>query len=92
VTTRTMPKPKVGQPLRQPRRLQPVERALMLIALDLDPRLTYTDHELQSAWRRRKIQVHSDTDGRTLVDAAINTAYVTLISQAATPRPLEVRL
>jgi len=64
----------------------------MLIALDLDPRFTYTDHELQSAWRRRKVQVHSDTGGKTLGDAAINAAYVTLIGQAAIPRPLEVRL
>lgn len=92
MTTRTLPNPEVGHQRRQPHRLAPVERALMLIALDLDPRLTYTDHELQTAWRRRKVQVHSDTEGRTLVDAAINTTYVTLISQAATPRPFEVRL
>lgn len=92
MTPRTLPKPKVGPPLRRPRRLPPVERAVMLMALDLDPRFTYTDHELQSAWRRRKVQVHSDTDEKTLVDAALNTAYVTLINQAATPRPLEVRL
>ena len=91
MTTRTLPKPTVGPQLRQPHRLQPIERALTLIALDLDPRFTYTDHELQSAWRRRKIQAQSDT-GTTLMDAAINTAYVTLIGQAATPRPLEVRL
>jgi len=64
----------------------------MLIALDLDPRFTYTDHELQSAWRRRKTLMHPDSGGQTVVDAALNTAYVTLIGQAATPRPLEVRL
>ena len=75
-----------------PHRLGPIERALLLIALDLDPELTYTDHELQSAWRRRKAQVHADTGERTPVDAAINAAYVTLIAQAPVPRPLEVRL
>jgi hypothetical protein len=64
----------------------------MLIALGLDPRFTYTDHELQTAWRRRRTQVHPDTDGDTMVDAAINTAYVTLIGQAPVPRPLDVRL
>jgi hypothetical protein len=89
-----LPKPIHGQQQqgRGPYRLEPVERALMLIALDLDPRFTYTDHELQSAWRRRKVQVHSDIGGKTLVDVALNAAYVTLIGQAATPRPLEVRL
>jgi hypothetical protein len=90
---RALPKAKHDQLHgRPPHRLQPIERALMLIALDLDPRFTYTDHELQSAWRRRKVQVHSDTGGKTLVDAAINTAYVTLIGQAPIPRPMEVRL
>ena len=64
----------------------------MLIALDLDPRFTYTNHELQSAWRRRKMEVRPDTGGKTVVDAAINAAYVTLIAQAETPRPLELRL
>jgi hypothetical protein len=64
----------------------------MLITLGLDPRLTYTDHELQTAWRRRKTQVQPDTGGHTMVDAAINAAYVTLIGQAGVPRPLSVRL
>ena len=64
----------------------------MLMALGLDPRFMYTDHELHSAWRRRRTQVHPDADDDTMVDAAINTAYVTLIGQAPVPRPLEVRL
>jgi hypothetical protein len=75
-----------------PHRLGVIERAVLLLALELDPELTYTDHELQSAWRRRKAQVQADTGGRTPVDAAINAAYVTLIAQAPVPRPLEVRL
>jgi hypothetical protein len=72
--------------------LSPVERALMLIALGLDPRFTYTDHELQSAWRRRRTQVQPDTGGHGIADSALNAAYVTLIGQAEVPRPVEVRL
>ncbi|MGH9018134.1 MAG: hypothetical protein ACRDY1_10350 [Acidimicrobiales bacterium] len=74
------------------RPLSPVERALMLIALDLDPRFTYTDHELQTAWRRRRSHVGPDSAGHTTVEAAINTAYVRLIGQAGIPRPMNVRL
>jgi len=74
-----------------PRRLGPIERALMLIALDLDPRYLYTDHELQIAWRRRRAQVRPQTSGDTML-SAINAAYVKLIGQAPTPRPTNVRL
>jgi hypothetical protein len=63
----------------------------MLIALDLDPRFTYTDLELQKAWRRRKAQVSSETRGHGTVEV-INAAYVALIGQAPVPRPMEVRL
>jgi hypothetical protein len=73
------------------RQVPPVERSSMLIALDLDPRFTYTDHELQSAWRRRKAHVSSETRGSGTVEV-INAAYVTLVAQAPVPRPLEVRL
>ncbi len=73
------------------RRVPSVERSSMLMALDLNPRFTYTDHELQRAWRRRKAQVSSETGGSDPV-AAVNAAYVTLIAQAPVPRPLEVRL
>jgi hypothetical protein len=71
--------------------MQPPERALMLRTLDLDPRLIYTDHELQSAWRRRKAELHvaACPDGAV---ASINAAYVALIAQAEIPRPVEVRL
>ena len=70
-----------------------VERALLLIALNLDPQFTYTDHELQNAWRRRKSHVNSELGGEKAVTvAAINAAYVTLIGQAEIPRPVEVRL
>jgi hypothetical protein len=63
----------------------------MLETLNLDPRLTYTDHELQSAWRRRQAQVHADRSRDTMV-ANLNAAYMTLIGQAEIPRPAEVRL
>ncbi len=73
--------------------LDEVERALLLIALNLDPQFTYTDHELQNAWRRRKSHVSAETGGeKTMTVAAINAAYVTLIGQAEIPRPVEVRL
>jgi hypothetical protein len=71
--------------------LSPQERSTMLMALELDPRLTYTDHELQSAWRRRKAQASSEANRSDIV-ALINDAYVNLIRQAPVPRPLEVRL
>jgi hypothetical protein len=73
-------------------KLPPVERAVMLMALGLDPRFTYTDHELQSAWRRRRMRTHGDIDRSGVTNAAINAAYVALIKQAQTPRPFEVRL
>ena len=61
--------------------------------LNLDPQFTYTDHELQSAWRRRKSHVNSDTGGeKTMTVVAINAAYATLIGQAAIPCPVDVRL
>jgi hypothetical protein len=72
-------------------RLAPQERSSMLTVLELDPRFTYTDHELQSAWRRRKAQVRSETNPSATV-TLINAAYVNLIRQAPVPRPLEVRL
>ena len=71
--------------------LPPVERAVMLMALGLDPRFTYTDHELQSAWRRRRMHVRTGVGGG-VTNAAVNAAYVTLIKQAPVPRPAEVRL
>jgi hypothetical protein len=61
---------------------EPVERALMLIALGLDPRFTYTNYELQNAWRRRIAQVHPDASGNGVTAAAINASYLTLIQQA----------
>jgi hypothetical protein len=69
-----------------------VERAVMLMALGLDPRFTYTDHELQSAWRRRRMGSHGENDRNDVTNAAVNAAYVALIKQAQIPRPVEVRL
>ena len=73
-------------------KLPPVERAVMLMALGLDPRFTYTDHELQSAWRRQRMHAPVDVDRNGVTKAAINAAYVALINQAQMPRPVEVRL
>ena len=61
---------------------EPVERALMLIALGLDPRFTYTNYELQNAWRRRIAQIHPDASGNGVTAAAVNASYLTLIQQA----------
>ncbi|HTT85771.1 MAG TPA: hypothetical protein VMF60_00260 [Acidimicrobiales bacterium] len=69
-----------------------MERAVMLMALGLDPRFTYTDHELQCAWRRRRMGVRNGAAGSGVTNAAVNAAYVALINQAAVPRPMEVRL
>ncbi|MGH9018009.1 MAG: J domain-containing protein [Acidimicrobiales bacterium] len=66
-----MPTRRLGQ--------EPVERALMLIALGLDPRFTYCNHELQTAWRRRISRVHPDKSGNGVTAAAINAAYLTLL-------------
>jgi hypothetical protein len=77
----------------QQRTLPAVDRAVMLMALGLDPRFTYTDHELQSAWRRRRLRSGaSPASNGGVATAAINAAYVALINQAQIPRPVEVRL
>ncbi len=72
--------------------LQPMDRVLMLMALGLDPRLTYTDREIQAAWRRRIAQVHPDCGGNPVVAAAVNASYISLISQLEIPRPVDFRL
>jgi len=79
-----------ARPYRQ-EKLAPVDRAVMLMALGLDPRFTYTDHELQCAWRRRRVGGHRDA-GTGVTNAAVNAAYVALINQAPVPRPMRVRL
>jgi hypothetical protein len=61
---------------------EPVERALMLIALGLDPRFSYTNYELQNAWRRRLAQIHPDASGNGVTAAAINASYLALIQHA----------
>jgi hypothetical protein len=58
---------------------EPVERALLLIALGLDPRFEYTNDELQNARRHRMAQVHPEGSGNGITAAAINAAYLTLI-------------
>jgi hypothetical protein len=63
------------------RRLTPIERSLYLIALDLEPRLSYTYFEIQSAWRRMG-RAHPDAGGNGVAAAAaVNAAYVALVSQ-----------
>jgi hypothetical protein len=74
------------------RAIQPVERALMLIALGLDPRFDYTDPELHGAWRRRIAVVHPDTGGNAVAAAAIDVAYISLADRVETPHPVDVRL
>jgi hypothetical protein len=69
-----------------------MEKVLMLMALGLDPRLTYTDHELQAAWRRRIAQAHPDKGGNPIVAAAINASYITLISHFEMPRSVDLRV
>jgi len=67
-----------------------MDRVLMLIALGLDPRYKYTNHELQSAWRRRISQVHPDRGGNVVVAAAVNASYVTLAGQGADWKPSDL--
>jgi hypothetical protein len=64
------------------RPLPPMDSVLMLIALGLDPQYTYSNHELQSAWRRRISQIHPDKGGNQVVAAAVNASYVTLAGQS----------
>jgi hypothetical protein len=54
----------------------------MLIALGLDPDLTYSNGELQNAWRRRIAQIDPDAGGNGVTAAAINASYRTLIQRA----------
>jgi hypothetical protein len=73
-------------------RLRPLERALMLIALGLDPGLTYTDRDLHGAWRRKIALVHPDFGGNGVAAAAINVAYISLADRVEVYKPLDVRL
>jgi hypothetical protein len=72
--------------------LRPLERALMLIALGLDPALSYTDRDLHGAWRRRIALVHPDTGGNGVAAAAINVAYMALAQRVEAYKPIDVRL
>jgi hypothetical protein len=69
-----------------------MERVLMLMALGLDPSYSYTDHELQCAWRRRIGEVHPDKGGNGTVAAAVNASYLSLISRVEMPKPLDLVL
>ena len=73
--------PRTARPRTKHQR-EPIERALMLLALGLDPRFSYTNYELQSAWRRRIAQIHPDASGNGVTAAAINASYLTLIQQS----------
>ena len=73
--------------------LSPMDRVLMLIALGLDPRFKYTNHELQSAWRRRINQVHPDHGGNEVLAAAVNASVCHLgppRRRLEAPRPGDV--
>ncbi len=76
----------------QRRKLRPLERSLMLIALGLDPRYEYADYELQLAWRRRIAAVRPDGDENQLVAAAVNASYLSLISSVEIPIPVDLSL
>ena len=67
-------------------------RVLMLMALGLDPVYSYSDHELQVAWRRRMAEVHPDHGGNPVVAAAVNMSYMALISHIEMPVPVDVLL
>jgi hypothetical protein len=73
-------------------KVRATDRVLMLMALNLDPSLTYTDYEIQCAWRRRISQVHPDHGGNAVVAAAVNLAYLSLISRIEMPNPVDVLL
>jgi hypothetical protein len=72
--------------------LRPLERALMLIALGLDPALSYTDRDLHGAWRRKIAVVHPDTGGNGVAAAAINVAYMSLAQKVEVYKPVDVKL
>lgn len=63
----------------RPQPLRPVERALLLLTLGLDPRTEYTDFEIQSAWRRKSSTLPADDNGGGVFAAAVNAAYLTLV-------------
>jgi len=69
-----------------------MERVLMLMALGLDPSNTYTDCELQRAWRRRMAQVHPDHGGNAVAAAAVNFSYMSLTSRIVMPTSLDILL
>jgi hypothetical protein len=73
-------------------KLRAMDRVLMLMALGLDPRFTYTDPEIQGAWRRRMAQVHPDKGGNTVMAAAVNASYISLVRRVEMPRPVDLRL
>jgi hypothetical protein len=77
---------------RRQRKGEPVRRALLLMALGLDPRLNYTDDELRGAWRRQKVHLRPDGGTPGITAVAVDAAYATLVgaSGAGPPLTLEV--
>jgi hypothetical protein len=74
------------------RNLRPIERALMLIALGLDPDLIYDDRELHGAWWRKIALVHPDTGRNGVAAAAINVAYMSLAQRVEVYKPVDMML
>jgi hypothetical protein len=68
---------------RRRRQWEPVKRALLLMALGLDPCRTYSDAELRGAWRRQKMHRPPDGGSPGITAVAIDAAYATLVG--ATP-------
>jgi hypothetical protein len=72
--------------------VRPMDRALMLMALGLDPGLSYSDRELHCAWRRRISEVHPDHGGNAVAAAAVSASYVALVSRVEMPRSVDFRI
>jgi hypothetical protein len=64
---------------RRQRKAEPVKRALLLMALGLDPHLHYTDDELRGAARRQKTQLRPVRGTPGITATAIDAAYATLV-------------
>ena len=63
---------------RRRRQGEPVRRALLLMALGLDPRLPYSPDELRRAWRRQKAALARGTRPPGVSADALDAAYATL--------------
>ncbi|HTT85897.1 MAG TPA: hypothetical protein VMF60_00895 [Acidimicrobiales bacterium] len=63
---------------RRRRREEPVRRALLLMALGLDPKVSYSPDELRRAWRRKKASLAHGARPPGVSAAALDAAYAAL--------------